>query len=473
MAARNRLLLCALLAGLLGAFLGPAPAPLPPPTSVGGCPAVSSRSTDDALGGVWRPAVTAPGEAPLRTLILVYPGRLRALYPNDPQHDPLACALAALAAHPRVAGLVLDVGRDWQTMAAYAAWDADGTTEQANQVTAQIKRQVDQVWRLAPGLEYLVIVGDDRVIPFRRVPDRVPEHYPELCTEAHYAEELRIPAGTTVGRALRDNQSLTDDYYAQRRGGFGLTAPPTPGYLVPEIGVGRLVELPTTMLGVVEAFLAQDSVPVTHGAVSAAAGGLLADLAARECALMTGAGLTVDCTLMGAPWSASAFRERLLGAGVRNEILALQHHGGNRWLGADGEFVYSGELAAAEADLARAMIISTGCHTGLSVPIYAPDPSLDIPQALLGRQANLLGNTGYSVLAPEGIRWSEALVALFERALLSGAAETPGRALVLAKRSYAAAAATRGATPSDEKASVELTLYGLPMYRYLMPGEAP
>jgi Tol biopolymer transport system component len=411
--------------------------------------------------------VAAPGRQ-LRTLILANPSRLRALYPGDPQLGVLERRLLALAAHQRVDGLLLDVSGDPLTAEAYRAWDRAPTTERANQLAALIKAQIDRVWRRSPLLEYLVIVGDDRVIPFRRVPDTFPGQFPELYTEAQYADQISLLEETTVGRALLDNQVLTDDYYARSPARPRFGSEPAPRYYVPALGTGRLVEEPAEILGVVEAFLERDRVVVTHGAVSADACGLTADLAAREYQLMTHLGLAVDCTTASEPWSAELFREHLLGGEAHNEVLTIQIHASHLWFGASGEYIYARDLAAARADLARALIISTGCHAGLNVPPSEGYPSIDLPQAALSRQANFLGGTAYSVVCRDDIRWSEALVALFERLLLGAAEPTPGRALVAAKRYYQRATFFSYDALADEKASLQLTFYGLPMYRYVV-----
>ena len=59
--------------------------------------------------------------------------------------------------------------------AAYADWTADQDslidTGRANSVTGAIRNLVMGFLGSNPAVEYLVIAGDDRVIPFRRVPE--------------------------------------------------------------------------------------------------------------------------------------------------------------------------------------------------------------------------------------------------------------------------------------------------------------
>lgn len=416
--------------------------------------------------------VVMPCGRQIRSLILTNPARLRALYPGDSQIDTLEQRLQDLALHPSVDGLVLDVGADPQTTQAYAAWNREPTTARANQVVARIKTQIDQTWRYAPALEYLVIVGDDRVIPFLRVPDVITEVFPEFDTEARFADMLNIPAEMTVGRALRDNQIITDDYYARSPSCYRFGDEPAPRYYVPALGTGRLVEKPAEMLAVIDTFLESDHVAVSHGAVSTQSNSAAGDLAAHECEFMARIGLTTDCIGITEPWSAALFRDRILAANVRNEILSVEHHACHLWFGSTPEFVYARDLETASADLRRTMIISGGCHGGLNVPPYASLPSFDLPQAALSRQANFLGCTGYSVVCGEDMCWSEALTELFVRLLLSGEEPTPGRALVSAKDGYQRATYFSYTALSDKKASLQLTLYGLPMYSYAVAPRA-
>lgn len=425
-----------------------------------------------AVAGPGEVRVMAPGADQIKTLIITNIARLHALYPGDPNVDALEARLAQLAAHQQVRGRVIDVGADAQTALAYTTWEREPTTVRANQLVERIKGQIDRAWGGYPALAYLVIVGDDRVIPFRRVPDRMPAVSDGWPTESSYAEQNLIPAGSTVGRALRDNQILTDDYYAYNTARYGLGKLAPPRYFLPELGTGRLVERPAEMLAAIDTFLGGDSVAVAKAAVSAQVGDLAEDLGARACARLAADGLIVDCSLVVAAWTANDFRSRVLGAGVRNDIVSFQHHAYHGGFGITNNLVTAGDLAGAGADLARAMLTTVGCHAGLNVPPYDERYALDLPQAALSRQANYLASTGYGIGCAGCVAWTEQLIDLFEHELVSGGSATPGQALAAAKAAYHQAPLYPGDTEGDEKASLQLTLYGLPMYRYQTPGTA-
>ena len=75
-----------------------------------------------------------------------------------------------------VRGAVVPVDGDPTVAADYGAWDASPcSVGAANTIVTDINRVVD---RLRPGLNdlrYVVVVGNDEVIPFGRVPDRSAE----------------------------------------------------------------------------------------------------------------------------------------------------------------------------------------------------------------------------------------------------------------------------------------------------------
>jgi hypothetical protein len=121
----------------------------------------------------------------------------------------------------------------------------------------------DWVWearRQRPSLRYLVIAGDDRVVPHYRA-TLLPTG--DLDTgwrdESAYLERERghIAVPSPIGRALAENQTLTDDVYgakepiAHRRPGLTVSS----DLYVPELAVGRLVESPRDMTAVIEAYL--------------------------------------------------------------------------------------------------------------------------------------------------------------------------------------------------------------------------
>ncbi len=399
-----------------------------------------------------------PWPAGARTLILANRSKLEALY-SGADADQVLSRLSSLAAHDRVRGIVVLVEADPAVAAAYAAWEADPTsTAQANAVTASIKAVITNYWSTFPGLEYLVIVGDDRVIPFRRVPDQTA--YPE----SHYQD---VSCTSTVGAALCDDMTLTDDYYADAVP----TVPDDPGWdghdlYIPDLGVGRLVETPAEINAQVDTFLAGNEVGVDGAIVTGY--DFVRDSAQAMCAALRDDGITTDCTLVGNSWDRDLFVGRVLN--TRHVAAAVNSHANHYTIGTPSGDVYSSDVVGALADLARALFYSLGCHAGLNVPPDNPVEPLDLPEALVQQRANLVANTGYGWAYITSIGLSEQLMLDLTERLTYGQSATVGQALSAAKHEYYL---NEGSFDYyDEKIMIESQLCGLPMYRYQTPGGA-
>lgn len=116
---------------------------------------------------------------------------MEALY-GEIATDQLMTHLDDLRVDDRVGGVVIDVEQDLAVAKAYQAWDAHLTeTDYANAVTDAIRQLISGELDIYPNVEHLVLVGDDRVIPFRRVSDHT--RYPE----SNYTNVL---TSTTVGQ---------------------------------------------------------------------------------------------------------------------------------------------------------------------------------------------------------------------------------------------------------------------------------
>lgn len=434
--------------------------------------------------------VTDPTQKEVQTLILANTTRIGQLYPNDPAVGALGARLKILADSPAVNGEILDVNTSATTREAYATWFASPTTANANLVAEAIKGQIDQYWRTHTGLQYLVIVGDDRVIPFRRVPDRLPDamnSYPPAqkrwLEEQEYAAMVDLPATTTLGSALNDNQILTDDYYGYNKLRYSWGTEQVPRYYVPDLGIGRLVEQPAEILAQINTFLAGSSVTVDQAGISAwgldsEQAEMLADGGWGASSTLASDGISADAALVGLPVSAPSWAGRFLASGVRNDILAFHHHANHTGFtpGDDDSSVSINSFYSAGADLSRAMLYSDGCHIGLSVPPDNPPYDSDLAESITGRDAVYLGSTGYGIACTRSTCKTEELLADFTTALVAGQSATPGQALASAKARYQRDTFTVANyiadQESDEKASLQLALYGLPMYRYVTPGGA-
>ncbi|MBN1579575.1 MAG: VCBS repeat-containing protein [Anaerolineae bacterium] len=413
--------------------------------------------------GDWSPEITrtlivdSPSLIDVRTLILVNRQQLVSLYDDATQIDRVIAKLNELASHKNVVGKVVYVEDDIDVADAYSAWNAKPTnTEKTNDVATAIKALVDEKWQEYEHLEYLVIVGDDRAIPFRRVPDQT--RYPE----SYY--QTKVSCSTVTGAALCAGMTLTDDYYADAKP----TVPRGPGWkdghklYIPDLGVGRLIETPEEIIGQIDAFLATDSTIVEEAVVTGY--DFVQDGAQAICNELKSDALAPDCTLVSPEWSNNSFVSRVLD--TYHDLASVNGHANHYLLGTPSGHVTSDVISRTTATHTGALFYTMGCHTGLNVSPDEQEP-LDLVQACVRHKINYIGNTGYGWGYRYSIGLSEQLMLNLTEWLVYGRSITVGQALAKAKRVYYLDQARFDYY--DEKIMIESTLYGLPMYRYNTP----
>ena len=380
-----------------------------------------------------------------RTLILVAPSRLARRYGAS----DLLSRLYLLARHPAVQGIVLDVERDPATAQAYHDWDNNVQSwARANALAEKIKAQVfasDGALPRYPNLRYLVLVGDDEMLPFYRLADQNSTFW----HETRYREN--IPSGS-LRAALAADRLLTDDFYAAR----APTQPASPFWLdrhplyLPDLAVGRLVGQPDEMLAAIQAFLDNNGVIPLAAPYIGVDQTLAGDLGQAQSQALQSGGMAASLTN-----DPDAFR---------SQILALS--GGSLWGGFHSNHFSLGSLTSSDIQkrpmsYARALLSSIGCHAGLPAP--APRGWPNLAQAFEGRGGVYIGATSYAYGSQINIGYSEALMLEFTQQLMTGQAAEIGPALTRAKQAYYAG---RGWFDYlDEKVLLPMTLYGLPMTR--------
>jgi parallel beta-helix repeat protein len=427
---------------------------------------LSLEGQDDE--GLWSPAatktLTVATPIGVRTLILVNRKKLEDNHGAGPAGQVMD-KLDQLKAHGRVEGLVVQVEEDAEVADAYATWDLDPTsTAAANGVAEAIKAVVDARWAVYPALEYLVVVGDDRIIPFRRVPDQVPDFRDREHSYNH------VSPNSTVGAALADDMTLTDDYY-------GDAVPTVPDdddweghdLYIPDLGIGRLIETPTEIIGQIDTFLSGGE--IATGTAIVTGYDFLQDSAQAICDELGEDDLSVDCSLIGDDWRDDQFVAAVLN--TRHDLVSINGHADHAFIGTpaiNDDDVSSLDLVGSTADHARSLWYTPGCHSGLNVPPGNPYQSLDAAQALAAQQINYVANTGYGWGFRFSVGLSEQLMLDFSERLVYGQSATVGGALASAKQEYYLA--DLEFDYYDEKILIESTLYGLPMYRYTTPTAA-
>ncbi len=367
----------------------------------------------------------APETKEIKTLILTNRQQLANLH-GISAADQVMSKLKTFAAHSVVSGMIAQVENDATVAAAYAArGTAYENKDNANAVADAIKQVILKEWNAHPELEYLVIVGDDRVIPFYRAKD-----------------------GTTIP----DPWTLTDDFYVSR----------SPGFFLPELASGRLVESPSQILGQLDAFLSKQDVTLRQGVVTGY--DAFKDGAQYQCATLQDAQVASDCSLIGNAWTSGAFRAIILNE--PHDVVSINNHADSHGFGApDGGFVSESDIAAAATDFSHSLWQSIGCHAGLNLA-----GETDVVETLAAKRAIYTANTGYG-WGGLGVILSEKLMWYFTQQLAIGMETTVGNALISAKQKYYSELPFMNAR--HEKILTENTLYGLPMYRVSSPAAAP
>ncbi|HEU4758361.1 MAG TPA: hypothetical protein VFT91_00100, partial [Dehalococcoidia bacterium] len=408
-----------------------------------------------------------PADDPAQTVLVTQRERLRATDGlDDAAWNALLGDLEALAQHPAVRADIISL-----PSTIYDAWDTNPcSVDAANSVTAQV-RDIIQA-RLGPGVKYVVLAGNDNIVPHRRVPDET-----LISNERDYALDSFLSPGSPLFSAIFGGYDLSDDYYVD--------AVPSPWQgrhlYVPDLPIGRLVETALDMRAAAGAFLA------SNGQLNPATGfvsgyGFFSDgsqLTADNLATK----LTPD-TLINDAWTANDLRCHFLGQGSgcpqAPDVAAVNAHFTHyAALSAHGfaatdfsDSFTSSDVAGAPSTPQKRIVFSMGCHAGLNAPDQdslpadpglGVQPALDFPQAFAQR-AVYVASTGFGLGDDLGIGGTEKLMATFAQKLMQGDVAA-GSALVDAKQTYLSSLSAM--TVYDEKSSIQATMYGLPMYRVL------
>ena len=412
--------------------------------------------------------------AGLATVILTDSSKV-SLTATLPGGGTLGDRLDTFALRPEIDGVVVDVAGDARVSALKQQAAAHSACPFAqNLVAEEIKGIVDSYRPANPGLRYVVVAGGDDAIPFFRYPDQS-----LLGQESGYVPPVRSDSASEA--SLRNDFVLSQDAY-----GAGTSVSlRTSDFPVPGLAVGRLVETPAEIAGVLDAY-------TQAGGVVAPASSLvtgydfLADAAgAVQAELQAGTGAASDLLVTPADkspqdpasWTASQLSTKLLGS--RHDVIFLAgHFSANSALAADfTTSLLTTDLAASTVDLTNALVFSAGCHAGYNLvdgdAVPAVTQTLDWAQAFARKRATLVAGTGYQYGDTDFLEYSERLYRNFARELRAGTgAVSVGEALVKAKLDYLAT--TPDIRGLHEKALLEAAVFGLPMLGVNMPaGRTP
>jgi hypothetical protein len=416
---------------------------------------------------------SAPGPAPaggFKTVILTDPSRLPG---SAAEKATLASKLAAFAARPEVAGVIVALSQNARVVQLNAQADANTACPYAKNLVAAAIKDIVDTYRANNALSYVTIVGGDGTIPFFRYPDES-----MLGPESGYEP----PVGTTTASeaSLRTDNVLGQDAYGSKAE-ISLRSNTFP---VPDLAVGRLVETAAEASGLIDAYTATNGVVTPHSSLvtgydflADAASSVVADLTAGT----AGPG-QVDDRLI-APnnispqdpqaWTAAQLKTKLLGTTRHDLVFLAGHFSANSALAADfSTSLLTTDLASSSTNFQSAVVFSAGCHSGYNIVDADAVPNvtqpLDWAQAFSQKKATLIAGTGYQYGDTDFLEYSERIYASFAKELRYGTGPVAvGNALVRAKQAYLAA--TPDIRGIHEKALLESTVFGLPMMSVNMP----
>ena len=387
-------------------------------------------------------------------------------------------SLIELADNPAVMGEVISLPSN-----IFDGWDANHCSiDLVNNVSSSIREiLVDRLKEAQySGVKYILFVGDDNIIPHRRVPDET-----VISNERLYVPESFLEPGSSLYTSTWKGYNLTDDYYTDD------VPEPFQGraMYVPDIATARLVETPNEIMSLIQSFIASDGFLPTNSALvsgydfftdgSNLTKSYLGNLTNVE------GGSAVVTSMVNETWTAADLRCNFLGLGAGceahdvNSINAhFNHFAGLSAFGFNtdnyGDILTSADVANAGNGipvLQNSLSYTIGCHAGLNVPNGSAypadlfggefDPNLDFPQAMAQQKSVFIASTGYGLGDDEGMAGTELLMAILSEQLLAGG--EVGTALLTAKKLF-----VNGVSNMDvysEKSSIQTTLYGLPMWK--------
>jgi hypothetical protein len=394
------------------------------------------------------------------TLILLNKTRLDRAY-GVAETNPLSDQLKLLA--DAVNGIIWPVDNNANVIQTYSDWDNDACDVQAaNDVSWAIWDEIVSPTMATHPISYVVLVGNDLQIPFRRVPDDV-----QIANERTFVSSSHVTPTTPLGSALDDGNILTDDFYGDRvpflwKGRW---------LYVPDAAVGRLVEEPGEIYQLISTFLVSDTL---HANTALATGyDFLTDSANAITQTMEGQGLSY-AALINEDWTAAELRANWSDAPQRVDLASVNGHFEHwRTQPADTSTTfYNTDIINATNTFTGTVNFSMGCHGGLNVPDESSHPGTwnpDYPQVFSREAATWVANTGYGYGMDDAIAGSEQIYYYFQKMLGSEDEITAGEALRRAKWYFLQRLGIGGLGPYEEKSLIETTLYGLPMHKVNLP----
>ncbi|MEM7533101.1 MAG: hypothetical protein AAF639_13050, partial [Chloroflexota bacterium] len=375
--------------------------------------------------------------------------------------------------HATVDGIVIDVREDARVAAARAQADAYPDCPVAQNLLADTIRELVLAYREQNPVEYIVILGNDHVIPFYRYPDQA-----TLANEQNFVPP--VENGTASQASLRGGYILSQDRYGTTED-ISFQDDSLPLF---DLAVGRLVEFPIEIAKMLDAYLDVDGVVEPPATALVTGYDFLADAAhAIRDTLEISLGESNVQTLVTdrevspddpASWNAGQLSS-IIGSSDADIVFFAGHFSANSVLAADYEtrlIAYSLSQVGDWLDWKNTLVFSPGCHIGYNIVnehrVDGVTPVVDWTQAFAHKQATLIAGTGYQYGDTDFIEYAERLYLELTHQLTN--ADGPiaiGDALVTSKQLYLSQIGQL--RPIHEKTLLQTTMFGLPMLKMDMP----
>ncbi len=420
---------------------------------------------------------SAPALAPLPTdidtLFVINHDRMARQY-GDAAADEVVAEIQALnsALDGDLADLglsagVLDLGSQELIPlgSAYSAWDtAPCEIGLANDVVRETIDVLGDVYDANPGIENVVLVGSDRIIPFARIADRT-----LIGNEQSYASTFGGDPSSPLYAALQAGTFFSDDPFVDTRP----TLVNDRALYVAEKAVGRLVETPDEIIGQLQSFVDRsgtirvDSATVAGYDFLADSSEEIADRLGPDGRFVGPVQVPVDADLIREDWKAEDLDAKFFpqdastpGIGVINGHFS--HQGTQSAFGSatsdEDDALFVGDIGT--TDFTGSLLFTVGCHSGLTADEFIPGAlGASWAESLAGAGASAyIAQSGFGYGSTDSIQLTERLLSTFASRLDGN--YTIGEALTLAKNEYLAPLSA--ISVYDEKSLQQAILYGLP-----------
>ncbi len=391
---------------------------------------------------------------------------------------PLAGDLSSLATD--TGGVMLDVSQSTRVQALTQQAQTYPQCPYALDLEAEAIQQIINSYRAPASTtpSYVVIVGDDDVIPFFRYPDQA-----GLAPESDY--QPPVSSTSAADAALQTPDYLSDDQYGAQTV-LTIQGAPVP---LPTAAVGRLVETPTDIDNTIQSYLAKyiangNQTPYLSPGSSLTTGydfmqppaqtiatGLATDIPAGTNKTLLSPGANPN-------WTASDLTTALSGNQHYDVAFLGSHFSANNLLAADDTTTITTNQFASFIgnNLNGSLVLSAGCHAGYGIDPADAVPGLTDtlawPQAFSEAGATLIAGTGYQYGDSNYTAYSDQLYVDIAQQLdvapaTDGPAVAVGTAMLDAEQQYLSGVDQLNGIQA--KALLQTTLYGLPMLGILMP----